>query len=205
MMKERAIAPVKPYEVRRIVELLPKKAVNSIKLTQFAHSLNTIKRGAAFSNLKTDHLNSRDLWESIQAKTVELKRLIKKAQENRQPAEFVLGDLPNVGFGRHLDLLKDAADLRVELFDGIAKGKRHGRSPSTEFICRSFLKLWMDHGGKPSKTKEGPFYRFLSEGCSIVGAQCPKPDSIPAIVERSLNSLNLLGRIKGDLTSEKTF
>ena len=116
-----------------------------------------------------------------------------------------MGDLTNFGFDRHLDLLKNAADLRVELFDGITKGKRHGRSPSNEFVCRSFLKLWMEHGGKPSKTKGGPFYEFLVEGCSIIGAKCPKTDSIPAIVKRALDSLSLLDAIKGNLNSQKTF
>jgi hypothetical protein len=212
MMKERAVPWVKPDDVKRIAKLLPRKnnnltnrAVNSINLVQFAHSLNTIKRGLAFSNLETDHLNSSDLWKLIQATTIELKKLINKAQVNSQPAEFALGDLPNVGLKRHLDLLEKIAYLRVEFFDGITKGHRHGRSPSNEFVWRSFLKLWMDHGGKPSKTKEGPFYRFLSEGCSIIGAQCPKSDSVPAIVERSLVSLNLLHAIKGDLNSRKTF
>ena len=183
--------------------MLPKKAIESTNSAQFARSLNNIKRGAAFSNLKTDHLGARDLWKSIKAKTVELKKLIKEAQRKRQPAELVFVELPDDVW--HLELLEQVADLRVEFFDGITKGHRHGRSPSNEFVWRSFLKLWIDHGGKAAKTKEGPFYRFLSMGCSVIGADCPAPDSIPAIVERALNSLTILEAIKGDLNSGKTF
>ena len=150
---------------------------------QLEQSLNGIKRGIDVRSIDFNHVEQRDLWESIRKKSNELKRLLERAGRERIHG-MVFGVQSLEDDISQLTLLHDRARPRFKYFDDLTKARRAGRSPSQEFAYQSLVELWTKFGGVPAKGKSGPFYRFLAVSCSALKVKTPSAENIRNIVDR---------------------
>jgi len=175
--------PVSQDDAVRVAKLIFDELGRDFNFPQLERSLNSIKRGIDVRSIDFNHIEQRDLWESILKRSNELKRLLQRA--NRQPIHsLVFGTRGLEDDIEQLTQLHDRARPRLKYFDDLTKGRRAGRSPAQEFAYQSLVELWAKYGGVPAKGKTGPFYRFLTVSCAALHLKIPSAENIRNIVDR---------------------